>query len=189
MDKTMLITCKKCRQTKKEGAFYKKSTNKNGRDSICKECRRYEMREYRAANKEKIKQYNRKYKEANRERIKQVNRKYKEANRAKSHEIYLEYREANREKIKQNNRKYVEANKEKIKQYNRKYEEANREKIKEQKYKYREANREKIINSDGNMRRLIIQRTNLKAADIPPGLIDLKRNHLRLHRAIQEKKS
>ena len=113
------------------------------------EARKEYLKQYREANKEKLKDKAKQYREANKEKAKQ----YREANKEKIKEIHKKFREANKEKIK----KYREAYKEKIKKYNKEYQkqyrEANKEKIKENRKQYREANKEKIkeINKKWNV--------------------------------------
>lgn len=103
-------------------------------------------REYREANKNKIKEQKRKYREANKNKIKDQKRKYYEANKDKIKEQKRKYCEANKNKMKDVSKRYREANKNKIKERNRKYREANKDKIKEQKRKYYEAKKNNLKN-------------------------------------------
>lgn len=94
------------------------------------------MEEWQEANREKICAYQREYRDANKEKM----REYYETNREK----IREYREANKEKI----REYRETNREKNRAYQLEYYETNKEKIREyreaNKEKISARNREKV---------------------------------------------
>ena len=100
-------------------------------------------KQYREANKEKLKEYHQQYAKANKEKIKENQKQYQEANKEKLKEYKKIYIEANKEKIKEKDKQYREANKEKLSVSRKKYKEANKEKIKEKDKQYREANKEK----------------------------------------------
>jgi len=89
------------------------------------------QREYREANKEKIKEY---YID-NKDKIKEYAKEYQQLNKDNISEYQKEYREANKDKIKEYQKKYnidnKEANKEKIKEYQKEYQQLNKDKIKE----------------------------------------------------------
>jgi len=98
------------------------------------------QKEYREANKDKIKQRHKEYREANKDKIKE----YYEANKDKILEQHKEKYEQNKDKFKEQNKEYYEANKDKNKQLFKKYREQNKDKIKEYDKHYREANKDKI---------------------------------------------
>ena len=82
-------------------------------------------KEYRQANRDKIKQYQRVYQQANRDKIKQSNKEYRQTNRDK----IKQYRQDNKQRRKQ----YYQDNKQRWKQYyqdNRQYYQVNKDKLK-----------------------------------------------------------
>ena len=103
-------TCTKCKIEKELSKFNKCKLWKDGLQYICKSCNNEQVKEYRQANKEKIKEYKQEYRLGNKEKIKEYQKEYHK-------EFGKEYRLANKEKIK----KYRQDNKEKIKQYNKEY--------------------------------------------------------------------
>jgi hypothetical protein len=75
------------------------------------------MKEYREANREKLKEQNKEYREKNREQKKLFMKEYYQKNKEQINEQNKEYREANKEYDKE----YYQLNKEKINQYNKEY--------------------------------------------------------------------
>jgi hypothetical protein len=94
------------------------------------------IKEYREANKEKIREYYKQYNGAN----KDITKQWYEANK----EHIKEYYEANKEKIKEKNKEYQQQNKEKIKEKKKQYHQQNKERIKEYQKQYREAKKQLI---------------------------------------------
>ena len=94
------------------------------------------------------------------------------------------WREANREKCTEKDRAYREANREKIRERNRAYNEANREHLAERDRAYKYAQIESL--SDVYVRNLIAITLKTSSTKIPPELVELKRQHLAMHRAVQE---
>jgi hypothetical protein len=117
--------CNKCNEVKLYEFFYKNKNIKDGFHNHCKVC----VKEYKANNKKRLKEYHKEY-----------NIKNKEIKK----EYYKEYRLNNKEKIKEYQKQYIKEyhlnNKEKIKEYSKEYYENNREKAKE----YYLNNKEKI---------------------------------------------
>ena len=105
-------------------------------------------KEYREANKDKILEYQKEYREANKERISVRSKKYYEANKDKASERGKEYREVNKEKISEYQKEYREANKERISEQKKEYRDANKDKISKQNKEYREANKERLLKKD-----------------------------------------
>ena len=106
---------------------------------------KYEKKEYREANKDKIKQQNKEYREVNKDKIKE----YYKDNKDKIREYYKERYKANKEQIIERSKEYYEANKlQKLEYYKERYN-ANKDKIKE----YREANKDKINERQREYRR------------------------------------
>jgi hypothetical protein len=78
-------------------------------------------KEYREANKDKLKEYNKEYQQANKDKILEYQKEYYVDNKDKIKEYNNEYKQANKEKIKEYNKEYQQANKEKKAEYNKKY--------------------------------------------------------------------
>ena len=101
------------------------------------------------------------------------------------------YSIANKDKIAARMRAYNAANKDK----KRAYDAANKDRIAACKRAYKAANKDRITAkrhervaslSDGYVRELLAGRSNLKSADVPPELVELKRQHLKIHRMVME---
>ena len=65
----MKKVCSKCGVEKELGEFYKHKKGKFGLQSKCKICSANEMKEWRAKNKEKVKEYLKEYYEQNKEKL------------------------------------------------------------------------------------------------------------------------
>ena len=105
--------CNKCNVVKDVSEFNKTKSNKDGLDSICRECGREKAKRYREANKEKIKQYY----QSNKQRIIDRVKKYDKVNKEQK-KIYKKlYDQDNKEHIKE----YYQANKEKKIKYSVEY--------------------------------------------------------------------
>ena len=98
------------------------------------------IKQYREANRDKIKQQQQQYQKTNQDKIKQRKQQYREDNQDK----IKQYREANRDKIRQRQQQYQETNQDKIKQRKQQYREANKDKIKQRKQQYDITNKDKI---------------------------------------------
>jgi len=149
-------TCSKCGVEKDVSEFSKDNHRKDGLQASCKMC----YKEYREANRDKIRAKKKEYNELNKEEILIKKKEYREANHdkilAKQKELYeavrekrlaeqKEYREANREKINAYMKERYQVNREKILAEQKEYREANREKILVRNKKYYETNRDKIL--------------------------------------------
>ena len=102
--------CSKCKIEKPAEEFGYIDKSHSSHQYQCKQCKAVMEKNWREANKEKVRMYNREYQEANKESL----LKYREANKEKIAKRYKEYREANKEKIAKKYKEYYEANKEKI---------------------------------------------------------------------------
>jgi hypothetical protein len=87
--------CTKCNKEKELIEFSIDKHNKNGLCSGCKSC----GKEYRKANKERIKEQKKEYYKANKEHKKQYRKEYYQANKEQVKEQVKEYRKDNREKL------------------------------------------------------------------------------------------
>jgi hypothetical protein len=110
-------TCTKCRKTKEVEQFYRKSGNRDGKDSWCRTCRKEYQRAWRAANLDTVREKERSYRAENRGRISQNHRRYRAANpdtvRDRTRSYYHGRR--NKEKALAANRKHYAENIEKHK--------------------------------------------------------------------------
>lgn len=112
-------TCTKCGETKPATTEYfsRKKHYRDGLPTWCKDCER----NYRAANKEKISEYNREYHAANKEKKRGYMREWYAVNKEKISEQQRKYRAANKEKISEQKREYCAANREKRCEQHREY--------------------------------------------------------------------
>ena len=149
-------TCSKCGVEKDVSEFSKGNHMKDGLQPSCKIC----YKEYREANRDKIRAKQKEYNELNNKEILIKKKKYREANRdkisIKQKELYKanheeriskakEYRETNRDKINAYMKERYQTNREKILAEQKEYREANHEKILFRNKKYYETNRDKIL--------------------------------------------
>ena len=111
--------CSKCKIEKPAEEFGYIDKSHSSHQYQCKQCKAVMEKNWREANKEKVRMYNREYQEANKESL----LKYREANKEKIAKRYKEYREANKEKIAKKYKEYYEANKEKILKQKKEYRE------------------------------------------------------------------
>jgi hypothetical protein len=102
-----LKECKRCAETKDYDQFRKYKQNKDGKDNVCKDCRKEEYRKnpvqkrYYERNKEKIGAYRTKYIEENRDYYTEYNRQYRRENHEQELKRISEYRKNNLEKYNQ----------------------------------------------------------------------------------------
>lgn len=87
------------------------------------------MREYRAKNKDKIKQKRKEYLSNNKEKIKEQRKQYYQKHKQQSIEYASLYREKNRDVINKKRRAYYSLHKEKCKSYSSTYKKKNKEKV------------------------------------------------------------
>ena len=143
-----LKRCSNCKVIKKHPEFHKNKARWDGLAGKCKSCEK----DYREANKDRIKYLrktsNKAYREANRDRLKALSKAYYYANRDKMLARDKTYYEANKDKKKAYNKAYREANKNKINAYNKSYYEENKDILKALKKAYYEANRDKLTASN-----------------------------------------
>lgn len=160
--------CSKCGEVKPLHAYQRKQAAKDGLQYTCKECQREIRAEYYLNNKKNF------------------------AERSKK------YREENKEKYVARSKKYYLENKDKLIAYQNKYKQENKKKVADRKGAYREKNLDKILMDgrniakeysdtlhDSHIKTIISNVSNLKRKDIPQELIELKREQLKLHRAIK----
>ena len=88
----MVKTCSKCKVKKPVSEFNKDKKTKDGLSYECKSCER----EYRQANKERMKEYKKEYYQANKKNIKESVKEYRQANKEYYNEYYKEYNKERR---------------------------------------------------------------------------------------------
>ena len=67
-------------------------------NNTCNDLQEY-IKQYREANKERIREVDKQYREANKDKIREAKNRYREANKDKIRELNKQYREANRDRI------------------------------------------------------------------------------------------
>lgn len=70
-------TCKKCELMKPLNDYHKHSKSKDGRQTVCKQCRNALDKIYRDSNKDKISITRKKYREENKDKIRGIQNKYR----------------------------------------------------------------------------------------------------------------
>ena len=98
--------------------------------------------QYRANNKDKIREYKRLYYEKNKDKIREYKCLYYEKNKDKLREKNRQYQIDNKDKIREYKRLYYSDNKDKFKEYKHLYYEKNKGKLKEEYHQYRKMNPE-----------------------------------------------
>lgn len=98
---------------------------------MTREERNVYLKEWRAKNKDKIKESNKKYVEANRNKIKEYQRKHREANRERYRERSKKYEQTERRKAykKEHGKKYYEEHKEHYNKLCREYHKEHKDEI------------------------------------------------------------
>ncbi len=102
-----------------------------------------QLKRWRAANPEKMREIERRYQEKNRDKIRETKRRYYEKNKQKADEQKRRWREENPEKIRDSAHRSYENNKEAIREKNRRWAEEHPEKMREYSRKYYANNPEK----------------------------------------------
>lgn len=120
--------CSICATSKTLIDFYRDSTKEGGHRNDCKSCARSRNRKYNEVNRDKKIAYMRDYNAANRERINAFNKANYRANIEERRAYGRAYHYANRDKILAANKARRDANPEKFRTRELKYNEANREK-------------------------------------------------------------
>lgn len=159
--------CTKCGEIKDVGEFYKAKRTKDGLRPECKECSREVYKEYRENNPEKVRERSKKYRENNPEKEKKRLR---------------EWYKNNTEKVKESTKTWQKNNPEKVKESYKKWQKNNPEKVKEREAKKR-------LNLTDSCVANILHIPVATLRQLPPELIELKRNIIKLKRARNEKRN
>lgn len=121
-------TCSKCREEKSMDMFHNSSTNKDGKQRTCKQCRSNYSKAWAKANPEKKRERDRKYRENNPEWVKNYYSKYYEENRDKQLAYSKQFQQDNKEHFQAYRAAYYEANKERMSAYQAEYRANNKDK-------------------------------------------------------------
>jgi len=136
--------CSKCNISKELDNFGISKQSKDGLNSICKECRNIDAKEYRNNNKLKIKQKRKdQYEKYKKDILKKMKNYYLKKN-VEIKEKSSKYKKENPDKIKETNKKYYIKNYDILKDKNKKYYKENFNKISKQKSNYKKENRRKF---------------------------------------------
>lgn len=195
-------TCKDCMTRLPDECFAKCAKTKDGLYTYCRTCAATRKKAYRQANPEKDREWAAK----NRDRINASRKGKRKPATEKDLERVRAWHAANREHVREQSRKRYEENKEAILAQQRVYYEQNRDRILDRQRRSPEENRahvkawveanpgkrramlqsqrDRLI--DSYVRRRLIQGTALSATDIPQGLIDAKREQLRILRELRK---
>jgi len=91
--------CSKCKVVKSFDEFHKDKLRKDGRQSVCKGCRKQYQKNYQPQyyedNKERIIEWNKQYRQDNKEKIKEEKKQYRQDNKAKLNEYQKNKRKNN----------------------------------------------------------------------------------------------
>ncbi len=148
--------CGKCNKNKDINLFFNRQDSKDGKNNICKACKKEKNIIYRKNNKEKIRLIKQKY--AKTERCKKKKREY-----------YYKNIEAIREKNNIQLRIYREKNRDQLRKAFRK----------------RKRNYIRDLH-DTYIKELIVQGSNLRHRDISQDIVDAKREYLKLKRHLKK---
>lgn len=110
--------CTKCGEEKTLEEFDRQKSNKTtGRRAACKFCRKAIGKEYREANKNKLKERSKIYYINNKDKIKAYKVEYynKEENKSRKKNTDKQWRENNKDRVSTNKKKYYANNKDKVK--------------------------------------------------------------------------
>lgn len=92
-------TCTKCEQTKSVSDFAKRSRNKDGLESQCKDCSNARKRDWNSRNKNLVSEMNRRSYKKNPELFKRHAQKWVNNNRARAYEVRSNYRSRNKKLV------------------------------------------------------------------------------------------
>lgn len=136
--------CGHCKQPLALNHFYRDKNSKDGRQWICKACRKIYIQRYAQENSESIAQYQKKYRADNAEHLKQSKKIHYENDgehiRAASRERYAKKTEEIREK----NRVYARTHQEENRLRQNRWNKRNPEKVHKSAKRYRERNPENV---------------------------------------------
>jgi len=141
--------CSKCKIDKELSEFHKRASNKDGRTTVCKVCRKIETSKYYQKHKVKIIETVRKYREVNPEKIKEINKKSYVKNAATVKASSREYYHNNQPAMRQAQSEYYAEHKDRLNA---------RAKARYEEYYYKE-NKADYAQRTAKRRAAILQRT------------------------------
>ena len=167
------------RWTTKDGVKHKKRTYK-----ICKECDNKYNRDYHNKNKARLNEQARIIYWEDHDKTLKNRAAFRDSHREATTEYQKNYYQENKETIAQQNKKWVKNNPEKKRKAANKY--ANKPEIK---VKDSIKSKKAVKNlEDWYVKDLIVKRSSLVRADISDEMIKLKKEHIKLKRAIKDDK-
>jgi hypothetical protein len=122
--------CIKCQFNKEESQFSKNKRNKDGIDSMCKQCTSIKNKTLYLKNKESVNKRRKDYYQKNKDKENLKSKLYYENNKSDIIENQKQYNEINKEKIKEYHKEYAKSekvkiyktnNKDRLKAYDREY--------------------------------------------------------------------
>jgi len=165
-------TCTKCHQLKKFKYFSRKTSNKYGLNSQCKQCVSTHMKKYHIKNKDANNLKSKAYLEKNREKVRSKNNEWAHNNKEYISIKNKEWRDNNKEYIKEKNKQWREDNKETLKEKRKIYCEQNKEIMKVKAKIYSKTEIRKMAHKNKDFKR----RTKTKQGDATTTqLINLKK--------------
>ena len=112
-----LTKCNVCKEIKPLNEFHKDKLRKDGRQSVCKGCRKQYQKNYQPQyyedNKERIIEWNKQYRQDNKEEIKEYKKQYYQDNKEEILKRNTQYNQTHKEEIKE----YRQDNKAKLNEY------------------------------------------------------------------------
>lgn len=122
--------CLKCKQEKSLHEFNKKTRNKDGLETHCKECTKAEKRALRANNPEKVREFEKRWHANNKDKAKAIRQRTYIKNKEKFAERGKKYRTENAEKVSAMLKNWRDNNADYCKEKAKKYRTENKEKVK-----------------------------------------------------------
>lgn len=136
--------CNSCGRDLDIEMFHKRSCNKDGYDSICKECKSKRDKKYREQNKDILKEKSKKYREENKDIIAQKKKKYYQEHKQEILLKNFEYRKQHQKEKAARDKQYVKENQDKVQVYQKEYRETHKISNAEYQKRYREKNKDKL---------------------------------------------
>lgn len=136
--------CYKCGIELPIEMFDKKSSSKDGHDSICKECKSKQSKEYREKNKDILKEKAKQRRIENRDSINAKKREYYQEHKDEILQKSAQYRATHKEQKAAADKKYAQEHKEQIQQYQKEYREEHKLSNAEYQKQYRIKNKDRL---------------------------------------------
>lgn len=157
--------CAGCLQELPRSSFNANAKSTDGLYTYCRECAAERKRDWRAKNAEKVRDYERAYRQQHREAFNEKRRGLPVSEKARAR--VDQWVAANRDRYLETKRRYYQANKAALAPAMR----ARYERMRDELHDYYVAS-------------MLCQGTPLRPYEIPPELIEMKRDQLRVHRLV-----